>query len=211
MRSVTTERGALVAGIVAMGVVVYVSNVLVEIPINDWLTWGALSYPIAFLVTDLTNRILGVSAARRVVAAGFVVGVVLSLVFADPRIALASGTAFLVADEGGLPDALKDQIVDASTSDMRISPYWTGKTVRAVQNDVAKAWDASGLPSLPTPHQRVLMEDFKEAAMAAGRFEITMNAGGQGAGMITKRRPAAEIFTGLVEETRKSLDRLGRI
>ena len=121
------------------------------------------------------------------------------------------GTAFLVADEGGLPDALKDQIVDASTSDMRISPYWTGKTVRAVQNDVAKAWDASGLPSLPTPHQRVLMEDFKEAAMAAGRFEITMNAGGQGAGMITKRRPAAEIFTGLVEETRKSLDRLGRI
>ena len=83
MRSVTTERGALVAGIVAMGVVVYVSNLLVEIPINDWLTWGALSYPIAFLVTDLTNRTLGLTAARRVVAAGFVVGVALSLTLAD--------------------------------------------------------------------------------------------------------------------------------
>jgi NAD(P)H-dependent flavin oxidoreductase YrpB (nitropropane dioxygenase family) len=121
------------------------------------------------------------------------------------------GTAFLVADEGGLPDKLKDQIVNASTGDMRISPYWTGKTVRAVQNDVAKAWEESGLPALPTPHQRVLMEDFKEAAMAAGRFEITMNAGGQGAGMITERRPAIDIFNDLIETTRMSLDRLGRI
>ena len=121
------------------------------------------------------------------------------------------GTAFLVADEGGLPDALKDQIVAASTGDMRVSPYWTGKTVRAVQNDVAKAWADSGLPALPTPHQRVLMEDFKEAAMAAGRYELTMNAGGQGAGMITKRRPAAEIFADLVEGTREALDRLKKI
>jgi len=121
------------------------------------------------------------------------------------------GTAFLVANEGGLPDALKDQIVQASTGDMRVSPYWTGKTVRAVQNEVAKAWDESGLAPLPTPHQRVLMEDFKEAAMAAGRYEITMNAGGQGAGMITRRRPAAEIFAELVEGTREALDRLKRI
>ena len=115
------------------------------------------------------------------------------------------------ADEGGLPDKLKDQIVDASTGDMRISPYWTGKTVRAVNNAVAQAWAESGLPALPTPHQRVLMEDFKEAAMAAGRFEITMNAGGQGAGMITKRRPAADIFADLLAGTRETLDRMKRI
>ena len=121
------------------------------------------------------------------------------------------GTAFLVADEGGLPDALKDQIVDASTSDMRISPYWTGKTIRAINNDVAQAWADSGLPSLPTPHQRVLMEDFKEAAMAAGRFEITMNAGGQGAGMIKQRRPATDIFNDLLDSTREALDRLKRV
>lgn len=121
------------------------------------------------------------------------------------------GTAFLVADEGGLPDRLKDQIVEASTGDMRISPYWTGKTVRAVRNPISEAWDESGLKALPTPHQRVLMEDFKEAAMAAGRFELTMNAGGQGAGMIAKRRPAAEIFQEILDQTREALDRLGRI
>lgn len=121
------------------------------------------------------------------------------------------GTAFLVADEGGLPDDLKDQIVEASTGDMRISPYWTGKTVRAVRNPVAQAWDESGLKALPTPHQRVLMEDFKEAAMAAGRPDLTMNAGGQGAGMIHKRRPAAEIFAEIVEGTREALDRLKRL
>jgi len=118
------------------------------------------------------------------------------------------GTAFLVADEGGLPSALKDQLVNASTSDMRISPYWTGKTVRAVQNAVSQAWDESGLPPLPTPHQRVLMEDFKEAAMSAGRFEITMNAGGQGAGGVTRRRPAVDIFNDLVESTRTTLDKM---
>jgi len=121
------------------------------------------------------------------------------------------GTAFLVADEGGLPDGLKDQIVEASTGDMRVSPYWTGKTVRAVRNAVSEAWEESGLPALPTPHQRVLMEDFKEAAMAAGRYEITMNAGGQGAGGITKRRPAAEIFQDLLEGASETLDRMGRL
>jgi hypothetical protein len=97
MRSGTMERNALILGVIAMGVVVYASNVLVEIPINDWLTWGALSYPIAFLVTDLTNRILGPRSARKVVAVGFVVGVTLSVLFADLRIAIASGSAFLIA------------------------------------------------------------------------------------------------------------------
>lgn len=121
------------------------------------------------------------------------------------------GTAFLVADECGLPDALKDQLVEASTGDMRVSPYWTGKTVRGVRNAVSQAWDESGLPALPTPHQRVLMEDFKEAAMAAGRYELTMNAGGQGAGAMHERRPAAEIFAGLLEGTREALDRLKSI
>ncbi|MDH3661559.1 MAG: queuosine precursor transporter [Alphaproteobacteria bacterium] len=84
-------------GILAMVVVVTVSNVAVQYPINDWLTYGALTYPIAFLVTDLTNRGLGVTAARRVVYVGFAVAVGLSIWLATPRIALASGAAFLVA------------------------------------------------------------------------------------------------------------------
>ncbi|WP_421724840.1 VUT family protein [Bauldia sp.] len=84
-------------GVAAMAVFVTASNFLVEIQISAWLTYGALTYPGAFLVTDLTNRALGPAAARRVVYAGFALAVVLSLALANPRIALASGTAFLAA------------------------------------------------------------------------------------------------------------------
>jgi len=81
----------------AMVVIVVVSNIVVQIPINDWLTWGALTYPVAFLVTDLTNRRYGPEKARMVVYVGFAVAVVLSIYFAGARIAIASGTAFLLA------------------------------------------------------------------------------------------------------------------
>ena len=86
-----------ILGAIAMAVVVAASNYLVQIPINDWFTWGAFTYPIAFLVTDLTNRRFGPAQARRVVYAGFALGVAISLYTATGRIALASGTAFLVA------------------------------------------------------------------------------------------------------------------
>ena len=86
-----------VAGVVAMAIIVAASNFLVRIPINDWLTWGALSYPVAFLVTDLINRRLGPGSARRVVYVGFACGVALSLFTSTARIALASGAAFLLA------------------------------------------------------------------------------------------------------------------
>lgn len=85
----------------AMALVVAASNVLVQHPVEafglqDALTWGAFTYPLAFLVTDLTNRRFGPAAARRVVYAGFMLAVVLSVWLATPRIALASGSAFLV-------------------------------------------------------------------------------------------------------------------
>ncbi len=80
-----------------MVIVVTASNILVQYPINDWLTWGALTYPVAFLVTDLTNRRSGPTAARKVVYCGFLLAVALSAYFATVRIALASGSAFLVA------------------------------------------------------------------------------------------------------------------
>ncbi|WP_404379456.1 queuosine precursor transporter [Caenispirillum salinarum] len=83
--------------IAAMTAVVVASNVLVQHPINDWLTWGALTYPFAFLITDLTNRAAGASAARRVVTIGFLIAVVMSAFLATPRIAAASGAAFLTA------------------------------------------------------------------------------------------------------------------
>ncbi len=80
----------------AMVVIVSAANWLVQFPINDWLTWGAFSFPFAFLVTDLTNRRFGPGAARRVIVAGFVVAALLSALLATPRIAAASATAFLL-------------------------------------------------------------------------------------------------------------------
>jgi queuosine precursor transporter len=86
---------ALRTPIAAMAAVIVLSNVLVQHTINPWLTWGAFSYPLVFLVNDLTNRALGPQAARRVAWAGFAVAVLVSLALAPWRIALASGAAFL--------------------------------------------------------------------------------------------------------------------
>ncbi|MBT8153259.1 queuosine precursor transporter [Epibacterium ulvae] len=94
-------------GIAAMAAIVVASNILVQFLFGSWLTWGAFTYPLAFLVTDVMNRVYGVSAARKVVLAGFVTGVICSLIGSQImlefgpavplRIAVASGTAFLIA------------------------------------------------------------------------------------------------------------------
>ena len=81
----------------AMAAVVLASNILVQYPLNDWLTWGAFTYPIAFLVSDLVNRRHGPQLARRIAWVGFAVAVVVSLVLAPARIAAASGLAFLLS------------------------------------------------------------------------------------------------------------------
>jgi uncharacterized PurR-regulated membrane protein YhhQ (DUF165 family) len=96
------DRRDFVVAIAAMGLVVLASNILVQYPftyggLGDYLTWGAFSYPFAFLVTDLSNRRFGRRAARRIVYAGFLLAVLLSILFATPRIAIASGAAFLFA------------------------------------------------------------------------------------------------------------------
>jgi uncharacterized PurR-regulated membrane protein YhhQ (DUF165 family) len=80
-----------------MGAVVLASNILVQFPLNDWLTWGAITYPVAFLVSELVNRAHGPGQARRVAWVGFAVAVAASLVLAPVRIAVASGTAFLLS------------------------------------------------------------------------------------------------------------------
>jgi len=82
----------------AMVLIVVSSNVLVQYPLSDWLTWGAITYPFSFLVVDLANRYHGPRLARRIVYVGFVVGLLLSAGMATPRIAVASGTAFLCAE-----------------------------------------------------------------------------------------------------------------
>jgi len=99
-------------GILAMAAIVVASNILVQFLIlDDLLTWGAFTYPLAFLVTDVMNRVYGSAAARRVVLAGFVTGIVCSLIGSQImltdgdftyaavalRVAVGSATAFLVA------------------------------------------------------------------------------------------------------------------
>ena len=96
-RNQSDARRGLILGVAAMTLIVAASNLLVQYPINDWLTWGAFTYPVSFLVNDLTNRHLGPGRARRVVYAGFAVGVLLSVMLSTPRIAAASGLAFLSA------------------------------------------------------------------------------------------------------------------
>ena len=114
----------LLPGVLAMAAIVVASNILVQFPIGQWLTWGAFSYPLAFLVSDLVNRFQGVAAARRVVYAGFVVGLICSIIgtqimgefgpLVTLRIAIGSGLAFLVG-----------QLLDVTLFDrLRKSAWW---------------------------------------------------------------------------------------
>jgi uncharacterized PurR-regulated membrane protein YhhQ (DUF165 family) len=102
----TTRTIGIAVAVASMAAVVVLSNILVQHPfaftlgrldLADLLTWGAFSYPLAFLVTDSTNRLLGPRIARRVVYCGFAGAVILSAWLSTPRIAIASGSAFLAA------------------------------------------------------------------------------------------------------------------
>ena len=169
----------LVVPVLAMGIVILASNELVQHPVQGMLfevdlslilTWGAFTYPVAFLVTDTTNRIFGVGSARRVVAVGFALGVGLTVVaalviasgvsqvtevsiwqalFNDPdalamlRTAVASGSAFLVA-----------QLIDIKVFDfLREMAWWKAPTVSSLLGSVidttiffSLAFAGTGLP-----------------------------------------------------------------
>ena len=114
----------LLPGVIAMAIIVVASNILVQFLLLDGLlTWGAFTYPLAFLVTDIINRIYGVAAARRVVLVGFLVGIVCSLIGSQImleygpavalRIAVGSATSFLVA-----------QLLDVAIFDRLRSGTW---------------------------------------------------------------------------------------
>ncbi|SDX86462.1 hypothetical protein SAMN05444340_101219 [Citreimonas salinaria] len=108
-----------------MAAIVLASNVLVQFLFGQWLTWGAFTYPLAFLVTDLMNRLYGPQAARKIVFAGFLVGVLCSLIgtqitlqgdgYTYPavtlRVAIGSGVAFLTAQllDVSIFDRLRDR------------------------------------------------------------------------------------------------------
>ncbi len=98
---------SLLPGILAMAAIVVASNILVQFLFGQWLTWGAFTYPLAFLVTDVMTRVYGASAARKVVLIGFATGLACSIIgtqisgefgpLVTWRIALGSGVAFLTA------------------------------------------------------------------------------------------------------------------
>jgi len=165
--------------VLAMGLVILISNKLVQHPVQGFvlgidlsaiLTWGAFTYPVAFLVTDTTNRIFGVQSARRVVAVGFAFGVGLTLLaalsiagavsqqsslsvwqalFDDAdalamlRTAVASGSAFLVA-----------QLLDIKVFDaLREAAWWKAPTASSLVGSVidtaiffSLAFAGTGLP-----------------------------------------------------------------
>ena len=110
----------LLPGILAMAIIVVASNILVQFLFGQWLTWGAFTYPFAFLVTDIMNRVYGPAMARRVVFAGFLTGIACSVIgtqimgefgpLVTWRIALGSGVAFLVAQslDVSIFDRLRD-------------------------------------------------------------------------------------------------------
>jgi len=108
-----------------MAIVVAISNYLVQFPINyggfqDLLTYGAFSYPVAFLITDLSNRRYGKHTAKKIVYLGFALGVFLTLYFSTNfsdlisiRIAIGSGVAFLIA-----------QLIDVNIFDKLRKKIW---------------------------------------------------------------------------------------
>ena len=109
----------------AMALVVALSNYLVQFPVNykgfqDLLTYGAFSYPVAFLITDLSNRRYGKNTAKKIVYLGFAFGVFLTFYFSTNysdlisiRIAIGSGTAFLIA-----------QLIDVNIFDRLRKKIW---------------------------------------------------------------------------------------
>jgi len=122
----------ILIGILAMAAIVVASNILVQFLFGNWLTWGAFTYPLAFLVTDVMNRLYGKSAAQRVVFVGFIVGLICSFIgtqimgefgpLVTLRIAIGSGIAFLTA-----------QLVDVQIFNrLREGSWWRAPLVSSI-------------------------------------------------------------------------------
>lgn len=125
-------KSALIPGVIAMASIVVASNILVQFLFGQWLTWGAFTYPLAFLVTDVMNRVYGREAARKVVFAGFVTGIICSFIgtqivgefgpLVTLRIAIGSGVAFLTA-----------QLIDIAVFNrIRSNSWWHAPMVSSV-------------------------------------------------------------------------------
>ncbi|MBI4236327.1 MAG: nitronate monooxygenase [Chloroflexi bacterium] len=118
------------------------------------------------------------------------------------------GTAFLASEETQISDVHQQTIIKGASEDFTVSRAFSGKPMRGSRNLVKEAWQNSGLSPLDMPAQGILMGPFMRAAKMAGREDLESYAAGQISGMITKRRPAKEIFDDLVNEGIETIERM---
>lgn len=150
-------------GIIAMAAIVVASNILVQFLFGQWLTLGAFTYPFAFLVTDVMNRVYGPDRAREVVFAGFITGLICSLVgtqimgefgpLVTLRVAIASSTAFLVA-----------QMLDVSIfSALRQGKWWHAPLVSTL---VGSSLDTALFFFIAFSQQLIWLDPFNDVSWA---------------------------------------------
>ena len=113
------------------------------------------------------------------------------------------GTTFLFSEEANVHPAHREQLDSGRSEDFVASRIFTGKPSRVFHNAVHDRWRARGLEPLGMPHQKVLMEDFLDAARHAGRLDVVSNPAGQIAGMLHDFRPAAKIVEDMVADAQK--------
>ena len=118
------------------------------------------------------------------------------------------GSAFLVAEENGIPIEHQEQIVGSRSEDFTLTKFNTGKQSRSYRTPVKEAWAASGLEPLPMPLQGILMEPLYAGARQTGRLDIDAASAGQVGGMLKARRPAREILLDMVNEAEETIERM---
>jgi NAD(P)H-dependent flavin oxidoreductase YrpB (nitropropane dioxygenase family) len=156
----------------------------------------------------LLPQVLDAVSPRPVVAAGGIGdGRGLAAAFAIGCAGAWCGTAFIATQEANLDEARKRRILAASDEGTRVTRLYSGKTMRNITNELIVAWDESGSPALPMGLQTLLVTDLLEAAKAAGRDELLMNAAGQISGMLTEIRSAESVLMGIVSEAVEILTR----
>lgn len=121
------------------------------------------------------------------------------------------GTAFLASEESMIGDRAKQLLLKADASAADVHTLYTGKPMRSLKNGATRAWLESGLPTLPLPYQKVLMDDVQYAAGIAGRVDIEANPCGQIVGMIGSVRPAAKIMLDLVQGAVENVESLRKM
>jgi NAD(P)H-dependent flavin oxidoreductase YrpB (nitropropane dioxygenase family) len=154
----------------------------------------------------LLPQVMDAVAPTPVIAAGGIAsGRALAGVLATGAVAAWCGTVFLVSEEANQPDLQKERILAAAAEETIVTRLYSGKTMRNISNPLIEAWERQGVAALPMGAQALLIRDLTYSIHKAGRDELLMNAAGQTAGMLSKKRPAAEILEEMVAEATEIL------